>query len=108
IDPQFKIIARFDPRGKIRARMEKSIATRDPNYQVEQAKIAIGDGGVSGLGLGNGRQKLLYLPEAHTDFIYAVVVVEFGMIGAAGLLVGFGIIFWRGMRAAWLMRDDFG
>ena len=47
----------------------------------------------------NGRQKLLYLPEAHKDFIYAVVGEELGMIGSVGLLLGFGIIFWRGLRA---------
>ncbi len=108
VDPQFKLISRFDPRGTIRAQMEKSLATRDPNYQSEQAKIAVGAGGLYGLGLMNGRQKLLYLPEAHTDFIYAVVGEEMGLVGAAGLLIGFGVIFWRGMRAAWLMKDDFG
>ena len=107
-DPEFKHVAKFDPGGKIKARMEKSLATRDTNYQSTQAKIAVGAGGMSGLGLMNGKQKLLYLPEAHTDFIYAVVGEELGMIGAAGLLVGFGVIFWRGLRAAWLIRDDFG
>ncbi len=108
VDPQFKLIARFDPRGNIRAHMEKSLATRDPNYQSEQAKIAVGAGGLGGLGLMNGRQKLLYLPEAHTDFIYAVVGEEMGLVGATALLIGFGLIFWRGMRTAWLMKDDFG
>ena len=56
----------------------------------------------------NGKQKLLYLPEAHTDFIYAVVGEELGTIGAGGVLLCFGIIFWRGLRAAWRMGDDFG
>ena len=107
-DPQFKITARFDPHGNVRSLMEKSLATRDPNYQVEMAKIALGDGGTKGLGLMNGKQKLLYLPEAHTDFIYAVAGEELGLIGSAGLLIGFGVIFWRGMRAAFLMKDDFG
>jgi cell division protein FtsW len=88
--------------------MEKSLTTRDTNYQSLQAKIAVGDGGPSGLGLMNGKQKLLYLPEAHTDFIYAVVGEELGIVGAMGLLIGFGIIFWRGLRAAWRMGDDFG
>ncbi len=106
-DPQFKIIAKFDPNGKIRARMEQSLATRDPNYQVEQAKIGIGSGGLWGLGLMNGKQKF-YVPEDHTDFIYAVLGEETGMIGATALLVGFGVIFWRGMRASWRMHDDFG
>jgi cell division protein FtsW len=108
-DPQFKIVEKFDSKGKIKTQMEKSLATRDTNYQALQAKIALGAGGPTGLGLMNGKQKLLYLPEAHTDFIYAVVGEELGMIGAVGLLIGFGIIFWRGLRAAWLMEgDDFG
>jgi cell division protein FtsW len=107
-DPQFKIIARFDPHGKIRSRMEQSLVTRDTNYQKEQSQIAVGAGGPAGLGLTNGRQKLLYLPEAHTDFIYAVVAEEMGLAGSVGLLLGFGVIFWRGLRAAFRMRDDFG
>jgi len=107
-DPQFKLVAKLDPNGRIKAQMEKSLTTRDTGYQGLMAKIALGDGGLAGLGLMNGKQKLLYLPEAHTDFIYAVVGEELGMIGAAGLLIGFGAIFWRGMRAAWLMGDDFG
>jgi cell division protein FtsW len=55
-----------------------------------------------------GRQKLLYLPEAHKDFIYAVAGEELGMIGSVGLLLGFGVIFWRGIRATWRINDDFG
>lgn len=107
-DPQFKIVAKFDRQGKIKAQMEKSLTTRDTNYQALMAKIAVGDGGPVGLGLMNGRQKLLYLPEAHTDMIYAVVGEELGMFGATGLLLGFTLIFWRGLRAAWLIGDDFG
>jgi cell division protein FtsW len=107
-DPQFKIIARFDPNGKIRSRMEQSLVTRDTNYQLEQSQIAVGAGGPAGLGLTNGRQKLWYLPEAHTDFIYAVVAEELGLAGSVGLLLGFGAIFWRGLRAAFRIHDDFG
>jgi cell division protein FtsW len=107
-DPQFKIIARFDPNGKIRSRMEQSLVTRDTNYQLEQSQIAVGAGGPAGLGLTNGRQKLWYLPEAHTDFIYAVVAEELGLAGSVGLLLGFGVIFWRGLRAAFRIHDDFG
>jgi cell division protein FtsW len=107
-DPQFKIVERFDRNGTIKARMEKSLATRDTNYQLQQSKIAVGTGGVIGQGLMNGRQKLLYLPEAHTDFIYAVVSEEMGLVGAAAVLLGFALIFWRGLRSAWLMQDDFG
>jgi cell division protein FtsW len=107
-DPEFKIIAKFDPQGKIRSRMEQSLVTRDTNYQLEQSRIAVGAGGPAGLGLTNGRQKLWYLPEAHTDFIYAVAAEELGLAGSVGLLLGFGVIFWRGLRAAFRMRDDFG
>jgi cell division protein FtsW len=107
-DPQFKIVSQLDKNGTIKARMEKSLATRDTNYQLEQSKIAVGAGGPTGLGLMNGRQKLLYLPEAHTDFIYAVVGEELGLAGSAGVLLGFCIIFWRGLRTAWRMGDDFG
>jgi cell division protein FtsW len=107
-DPQFHVIGRFDPQGKIQAQMEKSLATRDTNYQLQQSQIAVGAGGPIGAGLANSRQKLMYLPEAHTDFIYAVVGEEMGLIGTVGLLAGFGVIFWRGLRATLRMRDDFG
>jgi cell division protein FtsW len=107
-DPQFTFIARFDPQGKVKAQMEKSLATRDTNYQLEQSQIAVGAGGPFGVGPGNSRQKLQYLPEAHTDFIYAVVGEELGLFGTVGLLAGFGLIFWRGVRATIRMPDDFG
>ena len=61
-----------------------------------------------GVGLMQGRQKLFYLPEAHTDTIYAVVGEEFGLFGSAGLLIGFVIILWRGIRATLLIPDEFG
>jgi len=108
VDPELKIVARIDKSGRVKAQIEKSLATHDTNYQLEQSKIAVGEGGPIGLGLMNGVQKLRYLPEAHTDFIYAVVGEELGLIGAAGLLIGFGAIFWRGLRATWRMNDDFG
>ena len=107
-DPQFKIVSKFDPRGTVRAQMEKTLATRDTNYQLEQSQIAVGAGGPFGVGPGNSRQKLQYLPKAHTDFIYAVVGEELGLFGTVGLLACFGLIFWRGMRATVRMRDDFG
>ena len=107
-DPEFKIVSRIDPQGRIKARLEKSLTTRDTNYQLEQSKIAVGAGGPLGLGLMNGKQKLLYLPFPHTDFIYAVVGEELGLFGSVGLLLGFLIIFWRGLRTAVLVRDDFG
>ena len=107
-DPDFKIVSKFDPEGRIKSRLEQSLATRDTNYQLEQSKIAVGAGGPLGLGLMNGKQKLLYLPEAHTDFIYAVAGEELGLVGSVGLLAGFFIIFWRGLRTTVLVEDDFG
>jgi cell division protein FtsW len=107
-DPEFKIVERLDPKGKVKSRLEQSLATRDTNYQLQQSKIAVGAGGAGGLGLMNGRQKLLYLPKAHNDFIYAVAGEEMGLIGSVGLLAGFFLIFWRGLRTALLMHDDFG
>jgi cell division protein FtsW len=107
-DPDFKLVDKLDKKGTVKAWMEQSLRTRDTNYQLEQSMIAVGAGGPTGVGYMNGRQKLLYLPEAHTDFIYAVVGEELGLIGSAGILLGFVIIFWRGLRASVLMRDDFG
>jgi len=107
-DPEFKIVEKFDPQGRVKTRLQKSLTTRDTNYQLQQSKIAVGAGGVVGMGLMNGRQKLLYLPEAHTDFIYAVASEELGLIGSVGLLVGFFMILWRGWRTTFRMSDDFG
>jgi cell division protein FtsW len=101
-------MTRFDTQGRIKSRLERSLTTRDTNYQLEQSKIAVGAGGPVGLGMMNGKQKLLYLPEAHTDFIYAVAGEELGLVGSVGLLVGFLVIFWRGLRTTVLVRDDFG
>jgi cell division protein FtsW len=107
-DPDFKLIDRIDSHGKLRAYLNKSLTSRDTSYQSEQSMIAVGAGGPLGLGLMQGKQKLLYLPEAHTDFIYAVVCEELGLIGSLGLLAGFMVILWRGLRATVLVPDDFG
>jgi len=108
VDPGYKHLAKIDPKGIVKSRLEKSLTTKDTNYQSEQAKIAVGVGGVSGQGLMQGRQKLLYLPEAHTDEIYAVVGEELGLVGCAGVLIGFVLILWRGIRATVLIPDEFG
>jgi cell division protein FtsW len=108
VDPDLKIVSKIDRKGWVKARISKTLRARDTNYQGDQSKVAVGAGGVFGLGLMNGRQKLLFLPEAHTDFIYAVVGEELGLLGTVALAMGFGVIFWRGLRAAWRTRDDFG
>ena len=107
-DPSFQYISHIDPHGWLKARSERTLRTRDTNYQLEQSQIAVGAGGVTGVGLMNGRQKLLYLPEAHTDFIYAVAGEEMGLVGAVALLAGFLVILWRGLRTTLRIRDDFG
>ncbi|HKE30435.1 MAG TPA: putative lipid II flippase FtsW [Candidatus Angelobacter sp.] len=77
-------------------------------FHVIQSLIAVGTGGVTGMGLMEGKQKLFYLPEPHTDFIYAVVSEELGLIGAMLLVALFSIVAWRGFRAAFRSRDLFG
>ena len=77
-------------------------------YQVVQSLIAVGSGGTHGLGFAQGRQKLLFLPFAHSDFIYAVIGEELGLIGALVVVFVFAIFLWRGMRAALRAPDRFG
>jgi cell division protein FtsW len=107
-DPEYKLVGRFDPEGRIKKYVNESVTTRDAGYQVRQSKIAVGSGGAFGLGLMLGKQKILYLPEAHTDFIYAVVGEELGLFGCAAVLLGFVIILWRGFQLSWVAQDDFG
>ena len=77
-------------------------------FQVIQSLIAVGTGGLVGRGLMGGVQKLFYLPEPHTDFIYAVISEELGLIGATAILICFFIITWRGLRTALRAPDRFG
>jgi cell division protein FtsW len=77
-------------------------------FQIIQSLIAVGTGGVLGKGLMAGVQKLFYLPEPHTDFIYAVIAEEAGLLGAVVILACFGVIAWRGMRTAVRAPDSFG
>jgi len=78
------------------------------NYQLNQSLIALGSGGGLGRGLMAGVQKLFYIPEPHTDFIYAVVGEELGLLGTTLILACFMVITWRGLRAALLAPDRFG
>lgn len=84
---------------------------KDPQgagFQLLQSLIAVGSGGFSGAGLMESKQKLFYLPEAHTDFIYAVICEELGLIGAL-LVIGLFVVYgWRGLRAAFAAPDGFG
>jgi len=82
-----------DPRGK--------------GFQAMQSLIAIGTGGVKGLGIGNGRQKLFFLPEPHTDFIFSIIGEELGFIGAVFLVGVFAFLAWRGFRVARYSQERF-
>ena len=77
-------------------------------FQLLQSLIAVGSGGFTGVGLMESKQKLFYLPEAHTDFIYAVICEELGFIGAVIVIALFGLYAWRGIRAAYSAPDSFG
>jgi cell division protein FtsW len=81
---------------------------RDVGYQITESLISVGSGGVTGLGLGDGRQKLFFLPEAHTDFILSIVGEELGLVGVLSVILFFAILVWRGLRAATRARDLFG
>jgi cell division protein FtsW len=81
---------------------------RDTGYQITESLISIGSGGLTGLGLGDGKQKLFYLPEAHSDFILSSVGEELGFVGLGAVLALFIVIVWRGARAALGARDAFG
>jgi cell division protein FtsW len=77
-------------------------------WQLANSLLTLGNGGLVGQGLGAGKQKLHYLPEGHTDFIVAVIGEETGLLGIL-LVVGlFGLLVWRGIRAAFFAADRFG
>ncbi|MBI4551642.1 MAG: putative lipid II flippase FtsW [Candidatus Latescibacteria bacterium] len=78
------------------------------DYQLKQGLVALGSGGWSGVGLGQSRQKFLFLPDPHTDFIFAIVGEELGFIGAIAVLLLFLILAWRGIRIARRAPDLYG
>lgn len=95
-------------------RFRRIIAFCDPwkeakgaGFQLIQSFIALGSGGLLGVGLGQSKQKLFYLPESHTDFIFAIVGEELGFLGAAFVLVLFGLFIWFSMRLAFRLKDLF-
>ena len=92
---------------RISAWLDPFADTSDTGYQIVQSLYAIGSGGLSGLGLGNGRQKYLYLPEEHNDFIFSVVCEELGFIGATLILVLFALLIIRGFWLALHCKDRY-
>jgi cell division protein FtsW len=96
-------------------RMQRLITFLDPwadpqgsGFQVIQSLIAVGSGGPNGLGFAQGKQKMLFLPFAHSDFIFAVVGEELGLVGGLAVIAIFGLFLWRGVRTALLAPDRFG
>jgi len=81
---------------------------RGSGFQIIQSWLALGNGGVLGQGIGASRQKLFYLPESHTDFIFAVIGEELGFVGAAVIVALFVILVWRGLRIGLRAPDPFG
>ncbi len=96
-------------------RLERILAWLDPfahrrgaGYQMWESMVGIGNGGWLGQGLGEGRSKLFYLPEAHTDFIAAVIAEETGLLGLGLLILLYATLVWRGLRASYNAADAFG
>jgi cell division protein FtsW len=96
-------------------RFQRLMAFLDPwkyqstyGFQAVQAMIAIGSGGSNGVGYAQGTQKMFYLPAPHTDFIFAVIGEELGLIGTATVVLLFALLAWRGFRAARFAPDQFG
>ncbi|HJX93317.1 MAG TPA: putative lipid II flippase FtsW [Pyrinomonadaceae bacterium] len=96
-------------------RLKRLITFLDPwadpqggGFQVVQSLIAVGSGGSNGLGFAQGKQKMLFLPFAHSDFIFAVVSEELGLVGGLAVILVFGLFLWRGVRTALLAPDRFG
>jgi len=96
-------------------RMRRVLTFLDPtwdpsgaSYQLRQSLISLGSGGIFGVGLGNSRQKLLFLPEPHTDFVFSILGEELGFIGVVIILSLFLLLAWRGIRAARQADDRFG
>lgn len=96
-------------------RLQRLITFLDPwadpqgkGFQVVQSLIAVGSGGPNGVGFAQGKQKMLFLPFAHSDFIFAVVAEELGLVGALIVVLMFALFLWRGVRTALLAPDRFG
>ncbi len=94
--------------GRLMAFLEPEKDPLGAGFQALQSLIAVGSGGVTGLGPGQSMQKLYFLPYPHTDFIYAIVAEELGMIGALTIVALFAVVLWRGVRAGLRAPDPFG
>jgi cell division protein FtsW len=95
-------------RDRILAFLNPYADRQKTGFHIIQSLIAVGTGGITGTGLMEGKQKLFYLPEPHTDFIFAVTAEELGLLGAMFVVTLFAIFLWRGMRVSWRTEDIFG
>jgi cell division protein FtsW len=95
-------------RDRILAFMNPYAERQKAGFHLIQSLIAVGTGGITGTGLMESKQKLFYLPEPHTDFIFAVTAEELGLVGALCVVTLFAIFLWRGMRVSWRTEDVFG
>jgi cell division protein FtsW len=95
-------------RDRILAFINPYAERQKAGFHLIQSLIAVATGGITGTGLMEGKQKLFYLPEPHTDFIFAVTAEELGLVGALFVVALFAIFLWRGMRASWRTQDMFG
>lgn len=93
---------------RIQAFMSPLEHRQDVGYHITQSFMSFGAGGVTGVGIGDSRQKLLFLPEAHTDFISAIIGEELGFVGILLLIGAFIFVVIRGLRAATRAADDYG
>ena len=92
---------------RITAFLEPFEHRQGAGYQITESLMGFGSGGWTGVGLGDGRQKLLFLPEAHTDFISAIIGEELGFLGVVLLCAAFAWVVLRGLRSAWRVQDEY-
>ena len=110
IVPMISFIAWSNPYQKTRIMMFLNPwqDAQGSGYQLIQSLIAIGKGGLTGMGLGRGQQKLFYLPEPYSDFIFSTVSEDLGFLGAVVMIILFGVLIWRGFVIAFNAPDLFG
>lgn len=112
----YKLYSSAHSRGRLMAYFERFFGNsaeqahnlQGADYQLQQALIGLGTGGVFGNGLGQSRQKYLFLPDPHTDFVFAVIGEELGFLGSVAVLGLFVVFAWRGVRIARMAPDAFG
>lgn len=95
-------------RARILAFINPSSDPQGIGYQIRQSLVALGSGGLTGVGLGMSKQKFFFLPEAHTDFIFAIIGEELGLAGAIAVVIAYGILAYSGLNIAFKTKDYLG